>query len=103
MRNLIRIVSGSSLSIPNDKIRVTSGHVGVNRQISSTICNCSQLRCSWKIDASSGGRGLGVHSESGFSRLMLHLRILKPVSRQAFAQGHARAMEHDPEVAVRNG
>src|SRR2546422_4953656 len=32
----------------------------------------------------------------------LHLRILKPVSRKTFAQGHARAVEHDPKIAVRN-
>src|SRR5438093_13377569 len=102
MRNVIRIVSGSSLSIPNDKIRVTTGHVAVSRQISSTICSCSQLRCSWTTDVSSGGRGLGVHSDSGFSRLMLHLRILKPVSRQTLTQGHARAVKHDPQIAVRN-
>src|SRR5438132_7130386 len=102
MRSLIRAVSGKGLSMPRERMRITSGHVGVNRQMSSTICSCSQLRCSWTTDVSSGGRGFGVHADSGFSRLMLHLRILKPVSRQTFAQRHARAVEHDPQVAVRN-
>src|SRR5437867_6908481 len=102
MRSLIRVESGRGLSMPRERMRITSGHVGVNRQISSTICSCSQLRCSWTTDVSSGGRGLGVHSDSGFSRLMLHLRILKPVSRQTLTQGHARAVKHDPQIAVRN-
>jgi hypothetical protein len=31
------VVSGKSFSIPNDKIRMTSGHVGVNLQMRSTI------------------------------------------------------------------
>ena len=39
MRSFIRIINGSSLSIPNDKIRMISGHVGVNRQMNSTICS----------------------------------------------------------------
>src|SRR6266571_4874526 len=102
MRSLIRVSSDNFLSMPKERMRVTSGHVGVNLQMRSTICSCSQLRCSWKIEVSSSGRGLGVHSDSGFSRLMLHLRILKPVSRKTFAQGHARAVEHDPKIAVRN-
>jgi len=33
---------------------------------------------------------------------MLHLRVFEPIGSEAFAQGHARAMEHNPEVAVGN-
>jgi hypothetical protein len=38
-RSFARVSSGSSFSIPNERMRITSGHFGVNRQISSTICN----------------------------------------------------------------
>lgn len=38
-RSFARVSSGSSFSIPNERMRITSGHVGVNRQISSTICS----------------------------------------------------------------
>jgi len=34
---------------------------------------------------------------------MLYLRAFKPIQSQAFAQGHARTMEHDPQVALGNG
>src|SRR4029453_818450 len=37
IRSFIRIINESSLSIPSDKMRTTSGHVGVNRQMNSTI------------------------------------------------------------------
>src|SRR5437773_6405456 len=103
MRNFMRVVRGSSLSIPSERMRTTSGHLGVNLHMSSTICSCSQLRCSCKTDVSSAGRGLGVHSDSGFSWLMLHLRIFEPVDRQTFSQRHAGAMKHHPEITVRNG
>src|ERR1041385_6119377 len=99
MRSLQRVRSGSSLSMPNERMRATSGQVGVNLQMSRTICSCSQLRCSCTGEVSSGGRGFGVHSLGGLSLLMLYLRVLKPVGRETFAQGHASAMEHDPEVA----
>jgi hypothetical protein len=36
---LIRVSSGRSLSIPSERMRVTSGHYGVNLQIRSTICS----------------------------------------------------------------
>src|SRR5438477_12706965 len=99
----MRVISGSSLSIPMERMRMTSGHVGVNLQIRSTICSCSQLRCSCKGDVSSAGRGLGVHSDNGFSWLMMHLRIFEPVVRETLAQCQPRAMKHYPQITVRNG
>ena len=49
-----------------------------------------------KIEVSSGGRGLGIHSGSGFSLLMLHLRVFEPVHSETFTQSHARTMQHHP-------
>src|SRR5439155_26591736 len=54
------------------------------------------------MDVSSAGRGFGVHSGTGFSLLMLYLRVFEPVHSETFTQRHARTMKHHPQVAVRD-
>ena len=39
MRSFMRVKSGNSLSMPRERMRITSGQVGVNLQISRTVCS----------------------------------------------------------------
>ena len=39
MRSFMRVRSDNLLSIPNERMRITSGQVGVNLQMSKTVCS----------------------------------------------------------------